>query len=670
MPSPGVATFRLSVMEFGRSSGCAIAYSWVGGRIFLTVMLIAIATPPLYTGAATVMLDTRQNTTVDVQQVLSRSDSGPGHNPQSGTVLTSREFAGRVADKLHLDQDSEFISPTRWRRRRDDRSPQSASLYQWLGASRLTADQRKEIVRKSGSTNSKAAFRCLRFGCRQALQIEFQSKNPVKAWVIANEISEAYVEDQIEREARGDAEPRHAGFLPRLGRLAQDARIAEAALEEYKAANHLTDVATQNGTGTISVLDQQIGAATTQLMQAQMDRAQAEATLSRVRSLVASGHAADVSTVVNSPLISTLREQEATLVQQQAQMASRYGPEHPKMLDLLAEKRDLESKINEEIQHVVGTAANDVAVAAAREGALEGSLKQFESMSNVQGVARVKERELEATATSTRALYDSFIARVKQTEQEETLQLPDARVISRADIPTHASYPPMLLVFSAAVPLSLIFGFIVVFMLEGLDNGFRTASRVEAILGLPVLSTLPEGSTVRGKRTAGGDKDQQDERRVVDEIVDRPLSSFAEAVRGLQMGLSLYNVDHAPKVIIVTSAVPSEGKTTTALSLARHMALTGQKVILVDGDLRRPTVRNIPGAKLDGFDIVDVLQGGCTLDKAISQDPRTPLAILPALKHVKNAPDFSTARPCATSSRSFAACSTWSSSTPRRSSGQ
>jgi exopolysaccharide transport family protein len=609
------------------------------GAMFLGIMLIAIALPQLFTGTATVMLDTRQNNTVSVQQVLSGLTTDQTTILNQIQILQSRELASRVVDKLHLDQDGEFLSPTTI-----EEATQFIQLLNplhYIRASitdQLSPEQKRELLRKRVVDKLLSRLSVAQVQLSTAIQIDCQSENPVKAALIANTYAEAYVEDQLN--AKLEATQSATRWISsRLGKLAEDARIAEATLEQYKAANHLTDVATQSGTGTISVLDQQIGAATQQLMQAQMDRAQAEATLSRVRSLVASGHAADVSSVVNSPLIASLREQEATLVQQQAQLASRYGPEHPKMLDLLAEKRDLEAKINTEIEHVVQTSANDVAVAAARESALESSLHQFEGMSNVQGVARVKERELEATATSTRALYDSFVARVKQTEQEETLQIPDARVISRADIPVRASFPPMLLVFSAAVPIALIFGFVIVFMLEGLDHGFRTAARVEQVLGLPVLSTLPEGSAGRaGSKRAG--KDESGEQRVVDEIVDRPLSSFAEAVRGLQMGLSLYNVDHAPKVVLVTSAVPGEGKTTTALSLARHIAMTGQKVILVDGDLRRPTVRNIPGANLDGFDIVDVLQGSCTLDKAIAQDPRTPLAVLPALKHVKNAPDL------------------------------
>ncbi len=372
-------------------------------------------------------------------------------------------------------------------------------------------------------------------------------------------------------------------------------------------------------------------------MQAQVDRAQAQATLSRVRSLVNSGHAADVSQVVSSPLISQLRQQQAELVQKQAQMASRYGPEHPKMLDLVAEQRDLQTKIDEEIQHVVGTAANDVAVASARAYALESSLHQFEGQSSVQGQARVEERELEANASSTRALYDSFISRIKQTEQEQTLQIPDARIISRSPTPTSQSFPPLFLVFAASVPGSLLFGLLVVLMLERLDHGFRTVGRVEEVLGLPVLATLPN---LIPAKLLGNSARARERIVAADSVIDSPLGTFSESVRGLQMGLALSNVDQSPKVVVITSAVPSEGKTTTALSLARHAAQSGKKVVLIDGDLRRPSILKMAALEAHEFGLIDVLRGTCTLEQAMVKDPLGPLSMLPAVKSVSNAPDL------------------------------
>ena len=587
--------------------------------LFAAIALATLLAPRYYTATARVMVDPRQANVANLQQVLAGLNTDQPTILDQVQILQSRKLAGRVVDKLHLGDDPEF-------------APAGPSLISWLNplnwvtprvADTIAPDQRDSFRREKVIDRFENDLSVSQVQLSTSLSIDFDSHDPVKAARIANEISEAYVEDQMN--AKLEATQQATQWISvRLGKLAQDARVAEAALEKYKDQNHLTDVATQSGTGTISVLDQQIGAATTQLMQAEMDRAQAEAQLARVKSMVNSGHAAEVSQVVSSPLITQLRQQQAELVQKQAEMSARYGAEHPKMLDLLAEQRDLESKINQEIQRVVGTAANDVAVASARESALRESLKGLEGQSGVQGQARVQERELEANAASSRALYDSFVDRMKQTEQEQTLQLPDSRIISAAAIPEQPSFPPVRLVLGASIPASLLFGLLVCLLLERLDHGFRTTARIEEVLGLPVLSTLPEAA----------------EATVANEVIDRPLSGYAESVRDLQMGLTLWNVDTAPKVVVVTSALPGEGKTTTAISLARHAAQMGRKAILIDGDLRRPGVNKTLGVEQRAIDLIDVLQGTHSIDEAIVRDSRSSLALLPVVKHVKNAPDL------------------------------
>jgi succinoglycan biosynthesis transport protein ExoP len=611
-------------------------FAGAAGGLFAIIALVTLLTPPEYRGSAIVMMDVRQNNTINVQQVLTGLPTDQSAILDQVQILQSRELASRVVDKLNLDSDPEFSSSSDPSLRGVIAALNPIRLVRPSVSDMLSPDQLKELAHQRVLDSFESRLSVVQLQLSTAIRIDFLSHDPGKASRIANAIADAYVEDQLN--AKFEATQRATHWISsRLGKLAQDARVAEAALERYKADNHLTDVASSTGTGTISVLDQQIAAATTQLMQAQMDRAQAEATYARVHSLANSGHAADVSSVVNSPLIGQLRQQEAELTQKQAELASRYGPDHPKMLDLMAQKRDLQAKIGEEIQHVVGTAENDVAVAAARENALSSALHGLESQSTVQGSARVKERELEANATSSRALYDAFVDRMKQTEQEQSLQLPDARIISRSDIPTAASYPPVLMIMGAAVPISLAFGFMIVVLLERLDNGFRTVSNVEEMLELPVLSTLPDAAP---QRMFGRNSGSDDPQKVAEQVVDRPLSSFAEAVRGLYMGLTLSNVDESPRVVLVTSAVPGEGKTTTALSLARHVALSGKKVILIDGDLRRPSISGAAGVQAKDRDLIDVLSGTCSVDDAISTETKSGLVILPAARFVKNAPDL------------------------------
>jgi polysaccharide biosynthesis transport protein len=610
--------------------------------ILILVTLVDLSLTPLYKGTAIVMIDQRESKVVNVEAVLSGLPTDQASILNQIQILQSRELAWRAVQKLGLDKDEEFNASLRksWTDNLRYLNPLS-----WIpmGGRPLTEQEKQEKIRDGIISKFEKRLSVQQLQLSTALQIDFESEDPGKAARITNMIADAYVEDQLN--AKFEATIKATQWLAsRLGQLADQARKAQDAVEQYKAANHITEVVGPQGSGTISVLDQQIGALNTQLIQAHTDVAQAEANLARVRALVSSGHAAEVTQVVGSTLIGGLIAQQTELIQKQAEMSTRYGPDHPKMLDLLAEKRDLDAKIREETSHVVGTAENDVAVARSREISLQSSLNQLESQSTVQGEARVKLRVLEANAQSSQALYDTFIQRSKETQQQEGLQIPDARVISRSAIPTSASFPNHMLVFAVAVIASLFTGFVVAFLLERLDHGFRTSTRAEQVLGYPVLSTLPD---VVSSRSLGINPSQiglkggdAPELNAADLVIDRPLSSYAEAVRALQLGIALSNVDNAPKVVLITSALPSEGKTTTALSLARHLSQTGQKVVLVDGDLRRPNVKAVANLGEIPRDLIDLLKGEITLKDALMKDPKSNVQILPAAKHVKNAPDL------------------------------
>jgi polysaccharide biosynthesis transport protein len=616
----------------------------VAAGIIIALTLIGLfALTPRYAGETIVAMNEQQSNTVNIPAVITGLPSDQPTILTQVAILQSEDLASRVIAKLHLDKDPEF---------NPDLEPSWLSILAFLNplhwlpnaSDALTHAQRAAQAREKVVTKFLKRLEVTQVELSTAIQVDFQSEDPAKAAIIANTVADTYLEGQLD--VKFDAAQKATQWLSgRLGKLAAQASAADAAVENYRVAHNLTEVVGQNGTGSISVLDQQIAQANAQLMQAETDRAAAEATAGRVAALVHAGHADQVSQVVNSPLIGQYRQQEAQLVEQQAQLASRYGPDHPKMLDLQAEKRDLEAKISQEVGNVVGTSNNDVVVARAHEAVLRESLSRLESQSGTQGKDRIELNELAANATSARMLYDTFVQRAKETEQEQGLLIPDARILSRATIPTEAAFPKKLLILAITIPAALLFGFLLAFVVERLDHGFRISARVEEVLGLPVFATLPDIGQKKGgknsqKKSDKGSKKKAPDTGVADIVIDSPLSSYAEAIRGLQMGISLSNVDRAPKVIIVTSAIPGEGKTTTALSLARHLGQSGHKVVVVDGDLRRPTIKTSAHAQEGEFDLIDVLSGKCTLDQALIKDPKGPLLILPTVQHVKNAPDL------------------------------
>jgi capsular exopolysaccharide synthesis family protein len=266
---------------------------------------------------------------------------------------------------------------------------------------------------------------------------------------------------------------------------------------------------------------------------------------------------------------------------------------------------------------------------------LQHTLNTLEGQATVQGQARAGLRDLEANAESSRSLYDRFVARTKETQEQEGLQTPDARVISRATPPTSASFPKSLSIIMAALPMSLLLGFAFAFSLERLDSGFKTTWSVEESLGIPVLGTLPE--VVAGSRLPGS---RPHSVRVVEEVVKHPLSGYSEAVRGLSLAIELGERDTPPHIVLITSAIPGEGKSTTALSLARSMSRGGRRVAVIDGDFRRPTVARIAGIRGQKYDLVNHLTGDCTLDKCLLKDPSSDVVIVPVRELTGSAPDL------------------------------
>lgn len=567
--------------------------------------LVVFSTTPLYDAKALVMLDQRQNKVVDVDAVLSGLSTDQTSIENQLQILRSRSLMGRVVAKLHLDEPLPVkssgwaladLNPLSW----FSPQPPPKSLQD------LREEARNKAIDRLLASETVTAV-----GRSSAMEIKFRSSNPEKAMETANAIADAYVEDQLN--AKFEATQKTSQWLAdRLQTLQQQMQAADAAVQEYKAVNGITET----GTGG-SILDQQLAELNGQLITAKAQLATAEAKYSQVRAAQAAGRAEDVAQVFQSGMIEQLRQQQDELLRQKAELSTTFGPRHPKMLDIESQLRNIEAKIDEEVKRVVETVANDVSVAAAQVHSLEASMANLESQSTVQSRAKVGLAQLEARSASSHQLYEAFLSKFKETQGQEGIQTPDARIISKADLPTTPAVPEKMQDLLLALVGGLLAGLGIAFALERIDNGFRTAGLVEQRLGVPVLTTLPE---LTDFDKTGGD--------AADRIIDKPLSSYSEAIRGLQMSLALSNVDQKPKTFLVTSSLPDEGKTTVALSLARMMARTEKRVLLIDGDLRRPSIAKHFQLGKEHKGLVQLLSGEASFEECLVKDPRSNLLML------------------------------------------
>lgn len=579
------------------------------------VVALAIITlfqlTPLYSATSVVMLDQRKNNLEDLSSVMSGLPTDPAGIQNQVQILTSRTLAARVIDKLNLKDDPYFRTASKsWTSYLSFINP-----FNWL----RPRDPQKDAAKAAEVEKNRRIDHFLKYlnispiGLSTAIRITYQSPDAEQAAAIDNAVADAYVEDQLN--AKFEATQKATKWLAdRIQELSKQSQAADEAVQQYRAANGLTE--TQGGG---SVVDQQMSAISGQLVIAKSQLAEKQASYSHIAALARAGHAADISEAVASPLIATLRAQEADLNRQEADMSSKYGPRNPKILELQSQKANLEAKINDEVQRVVRSVANDVSIAAAHVRSLESSLGRTESESGEQNQLKVKLTALQSAAGAAKSMYEAFLSKLNQTRDQEGIQTPDARIISRAVIPTAPSYPNKTLVLGVAIPCGFLLGLMLAALMERLDSGFRTTYQIESLLGLPVLATVPE--------VMSSDRDKNP--NAAARVIEKPMSSFSEAVRGLQLGLALSNVDATPKVIVVTSSVPGEGKTTLAVSLARLAARSGQKVVIVDADLRRPAVAEAMGIKDPQLGVVEAVTGSASLDQCLMKDTLSDALVLP-----------------------------------------
>jgi len=564
----------------------------VAAGVVLLAVLAVLVLPTRYSTTAVVMLDPRKNNITDRSEVLTELPTDPASVQNQLQILTSRDLAATVIDRLGLAQDEEFnpaISPFPLNLFVHARAPdaqRSAIVDRFLKHLRVEAE-----------------------GLSTAISVTVTAEEAEKAARIGNTLVDSYINSQIAQKT--DAAQRTTRWLAtRIGQLARQVQDGDAAVQSYKAANELND----GGQGTQSLADQQLSTINTQLIQARADLAQKEATNSHVQALMRSGRVAEVSQVVASPLIVQLRQQQAEEIRNAADITTRYGPKHPKRIAADSALRDLDSKIEQEAERIAGSVANDVAVARAQVQSLENGLAAARDQSNAQNLARVKLRALEASAASTRSMYESFVTRLREAQDQDGVTTPDARIISHASVPAAPSFPPRMLILGASIPAGLLLGVLCALVMEraGSSLAERDAVAVQRPISVPVVAYVP------------GARDPV----AADQIVDSPGSEFSRALVSLAARLTAFSPESRPRSVLVSGFDPREAVASVSLGLARALALLGHNVVLFDADLSRSAAARMAGLKARTGGVTGVLAGTLPLSRAIEKDTNSPVLVL------------------------------------------
>ena len=482
-----------------------------------------------------------------------------------------------------------------------------------------------------------------RVGFSYNLAIKYRALNPDQAAQIANAIAESYIAEQLE--GKYQSTKRATGWLQgRIEDLNQKRALAERAVVDFKQEKNMiaADGKLLN--------EQQVAELNSKLSSALQKASEDKARLDRI-DVVIRDDAADTKTsgtvadTLNNPIVTQLRTRYLELVTREANWSRKYGANHLAVVNLRNQIRDARGSILDELKRLRESYLSNYEIANQQARDLKKRLTEAVSQSQTTNQAQVALRELESSAQSYRTMHDNFLQRYTESLQQQSFPISDARIIAPASPPLSKSGPKTALILVMAAAGGLVLGVAAGMGRELMNGSFFTSTQVESALQISCISLVPslESGKQRAPRGAksllpdkylDGNFDSQRiisrDRDVFWAVINSPFSHFAEAIRSIKMAIDLNNGSvNGSQVIGFTSSLPNEGKSTIAASLALLMAQVGARVILVDCDLRNPSLSRKLAPSADQG-IVDVIVGRVSLQDAIWTDPSTSLTFLPA----------------------------------------
>lgn len=572
---------------------------WIFLAVFALIVGAAVAyanlAPRQYGSVAKILIEPRRGDPVP-QNGSAATDQAPSSDfiDTQLLVLDSPQLSARVAIALGLLDDPEFAGVAAMT---SDDGPTPAQERARLA----TAAQRLRgltTIRRAGQT--------------ALIEVLATTRSPVLSARIANQYVAQYLLSITE--ARASSERRlNSQIDSRLTQLRTDAERADRDLQNYKIANGL--MSSEGAT----MAEQESSTLNQQVQQARAQLAERQGRLAAARQqLRFGGGGSDVTSTLSSGTVGALRGQEAESSRNLAQLRSRYGARHPSIAQEEQRLADVQRQIQAETNRILTSLEGEVRVAASGLASLEGSQGQARSKLAANASAQVGFLELQRKAQAANNVYEAFLARSRGTAARGGIEQPLASLSSAAIPATAPSSPNVPLIYAIGLLAGLVFSLLAVAVAEFLDSGIKTKADVERRLGARYLGSVPEiESTLDGLRSLDTPEEY---------IVSHPLSTFAEAMRNLRASVTLRG-RRKPRVLAITSALPREGKTTTAMCLARTLAMSGATTVLIDCDVRRHSASDALLAGRPGR-LFEVLSGQASIEEALVPDGPTDLQIL------------------------------------------
>lgn len=557
-------------------------------KLFLGIMAVALGLAALYTlrqepvyeTTASVLLDQRKRQVVQgLEDVVSRLPADSSVVDTEVELLSSTGMALQVARKAGLVPNVPVDAMSR---------------QQQEDAARVIRDiMRSRVIGRVGLT--------------YLIEIRYRSSDPATAQRMANLFAQTYIESQVGvRIQESERVRRH--LEGEIARLRARVKQADAAVAAYKAQTGLNG---NTAAGTLT--EQEISSYNQTLAVARAQAAEDAKRLDVARAQMARG--VDNLGELNTPSMLDLRAQQTAVSAQVAQLASRYGPNHPELATAREQLGEINRLIAGQGSRVVSGLQAQAQASAGRASEIAGKLSATEGKLANADTAAVRLRELEAELAAPKTLLDAYMARLAQISTQSGIEQADARIAAGAPLPVDPSGPSWIINLAVGAALGAILFAIVALVRQAFAVGVSSPEEVESIFGVEFLAAVPR---LRN----------DDDLFIINQVVEAPNSPFAESLRAVAAGLFVPGRVQ-PRVIALTSPQAGEGKSTTAIALGRTQAMQGRRVLVIDCDLQRPTFHQRFGFGRFGPGLVEVLRGEAKLADCLVNDSLTPARLLP-----------------------------------------
>ncbi|WP_424928672.1 GumC family protein [Amaricoccus tamworthensis] len=572
-----------------------------------------------YRASARVLVDTPDTNVVNIQEVLVDQQFDRDTVLNEIEILRSTGLIERVIHELRLEYDEEFNPFLQDRKaplleRVVESLPFEPTLRPIFESAKLIKPEQPPLTEAATAEMTRVGIisairknlEITPVGESRVLAIAFTSTSPRTAARVVNEVANQYIVDQLEAQLNSTR-----SATEWLSEQSTELRIrmeeSEAEVEELRA-----EIAEQEGQSR-EVTQQRLDGLVASLARARQNATVIAATQARLQNALEDGTDLNsISEFRNSVLIQRYRTEIDDLTAE-LQKLSRY---HPERRSIEANIDDLDERSRREAIQIVEAIDRDLQVALDQEKITEAEIIELENRLVEQSGSELKLHQLEREALANRSIYENFIARLKETSVQEDLQKANARVLTPAEVPAHALTSTRNRIAAASILGGLILGTCIVLLRDALNTTFRATRQIEEMTGLPVLANIPS----IGKKAKRGD--------IVRHLMDNPGSALSEAIRNLRTSILLSNVDRPPRVIMFTSSVPREGKSTTSILTALTSRKMGRSAIIVDCDLHLPTLSGMIGAGSEKPGLLSILESTSTVEDAIHEDQETGLHII------------------------------------------